>query len=76
MKNTINETFSITMQKDDHLFTTVKWESDDLCFKLHVLDESSCDCGEEYEDSYHYFMEYPNFTELRFEHLNTIAPYF
>ena len=47
----------------------------DLCFKLHVIEESSCDCGEEYEDCSHYFMEYPNYTELRLELFNAIAPY-
>ena len=48
---------------------------DDLCLKLHVLEESSCDCGEEYEDCYYYFMECPNYTKLRFELFNAIVLY-
>ena len=46
-----------------------------ICFKFHVIEESSCDCGEEYEDCYHYFMECPTYTELRLELVNAIAPY-
>ena len=42
----------------------------DPCLKLRVLEESSCDCGEEYKDSYYYFMEYPNYAELRLELFN------
>ena len=47
----------------------------DLCCKLHVIGESSCDCGEEDEDSYHYFMQCLSYTELRLELFNAIAPY-
>ena len=47
----------------------------DLCYKLNVIDESSCDCGEEYDDSYHYLMDCPNYTELRLELFNAIATY-
>ena len=47
----------------------------DLCFKRHILKESSCDCGEEYEDSNHYCIECPNLTELRLELFNDIATY-
>ena len=48
----------------------------DLCFKLHILEEASCNCGYEYEDRCHYFMECANYTELRLELLNAIAHFF
>ena len=64
MKNTKKETFCITTAKDGPLYCTQQSKriggsklKYDLCFKLHVLEKSSCDCGQEYEDSYHYFME-------------------
>ena len=47
----------------------------DLCCNLRVIDESSCDCGEEYDAWYHYFTESLNYTDLRQKLFNLIAPF-
>ena len=42
---------------------------------MHVINEATCTCGEDYEDSYHYFMECPNYADLRLQLFNAIAPF-
>ena len=47
----------------------------DLCYNLHVIDEPTCPCGAEIEDSYHYFFMCPDYNDLRLKLFNQIAPY-
>ena len=44
----------------------------DLCFKRHMIEESSGDCGEEYEDRYNYFMDVLIIQNLN---LNSLMPF-
>ncbi len=39
----------------------------DLCFKMHVIGNPTCSCGNQAEDSYHYFFECDNFLVQRQE---------
>ncbi len=43
----------------------------DLCYKLHVINEPYCICGE----IDHYFLECPNFVDLRIDLFNAISAY-
>ena len=47
----------------------------DFCYNLHVINEATCRCGEDDEDYYYYFMECPNYTDLRLQLFNAIVPF-
>ena len=47
----------------------------DLCNNLHVINEASCACGFEVEDSKHFFLNCPHYEDLCFELFNVISVY-
>jgi len=46
----------------------------DLCYKLYVTDDPACQCGAAMETAYHFFLECPNFNQIRGILLATIEP--
>ena len=47
----------------------------DLCLKLHVIESSSCDCGNELENSFHFFFDCPRFVNQRQTLFQTVRQY-
>jgi hypothetical protein len=47
--------------------------SSDLCNNLHVTNNASCVCGEQFENATHYFLHCPLFTHERQELVNVIS---
>ena len=44
----------------------------DLCYKVYVRDDPSCNCGAPLETSYHYFFQCPRYNLIRNDLDNTI----
>ena len=47
----------------------------DLCYNLKVIDNPCCTCGAETENAFHFFMQCPNYFELRLNLFSTISAF-
>ena len=47
----------------------------DLHYNLHVVENALCACGALDEDVHHFFLECPNYTDLRMQLFNAISAY-
>jgi hypothetical protein len=47
----------------------------DLCYNLHVTDDPLCECSLEEENAIHFFLNCPNYTDIRLQSFNSISIY-
>ena len=45
----------------------------DLCFNLKVIENPQCSCGARYENAFHFFMQCPNYADIRLNLFSIIS---